>query len=267
MFKRLTAFLLTATLIFSSIPLTASAVGANVDINASGGGNSGGGGNGSGGGFMSYDKTGYRYYIATEDGKRVTRVVDLIYTQGGGSSYWETTKLDNGQKLGSGEYVCTDIVGTISTINASLASKPETAGIKFGVPAYPIRWVGGNSGYYVGEGTKFRSWIMGGLDTTLGTGVDVDTSSGYQFQPGRGQEFPPENNGEPVTSTEVYSTLEAIALNYLDTLYQLPHSEYNMSQYSAKAASGSTLQHLTNFINQASAQNSLTAKQMQIVID
>ena len=124
MFKRLTALLLMVMVVVSSIPLTASAVGANVDINASGTGNSTTG-NGSGGGSMSYDKTGYRFYLATSDGKRVSRVVDLIYTQGGGSSYWETTKLDNGQKLGSGEYVCTGIVGTISTINASLATNPS----------------------------------------------------------------------------------------------------------------------------------------------
>lgn len=261
MFKRLTAFLLTAMLIFSSIPLTASAVGANVDINAGGGGNSGGGGNGSGGGFMSYDKTGYRFYLATEDGKRVSRVVDLIYTQGGGSSYWETTKLDNGQKLGSGEYACMSIAGTISAINASLASNPDTKGTRFSVPDYPIQWVGD---HYIGKGINFRSWIMGGLDTTLGTGVDVDFSGGYELKPSKGQGFPPDKGSEPITSTDVYSTLEDIALNYIDTLYQFPHPEYNMSQYSAKAASGSTLQHLRNFINETAAQNSLTDKQMQV---
>lgn len=265
MFKRLTALLLMVMVVVSSIPLTASAAGANVDINAGGTGNSTTG-NGSGGGSMSYDKTGYRFYLATSDGKRVSRVVDLVYTAPGGSTYCTGTKLDSGQTISGSEYALLDIQNTVGLINASLASDPETAGIKFGVPAYPIRWVGGNSGYYVGEGTKFRSWIMGGLDTTLGTGVDVDTSSGYQFQPSRGQEFPPENNGEPITSTEVYATLEAIALNYLDTLYQLPHSEYNMSQYSAKAASGSTLQHLTNFIHETAAQNALTSKQMQVVI-
>ena len=155
----------------------------------------------------------------------------------------------------------TSMQSIVSAINSNLAKNPETKGIKFGVPTTPIVFQGNTA---VGQGLKFRSWLMGGLDTTLGTGVDVDTSSGYQFAPSRGQEFPPNGYGKPVDSTDVYSTLEAVAINYLDTLFKLPHSEYNMSQYSAKAASGSTLQHLTNFINQAAAQNSLTAKQVQV---
>lgn len=262
MFKRLTAFLLMATLIFSSIPLTASAAGANVNINAGGGGNSGSGGS-STGGFMSYEKTGYRFYLATADGKRVSRVVDLVFTPAGGSTYCTGTKLDSGLAIKGSEYALLDMSDTISAINNSLASDPDTQGISFAVPDYPIQWV---VDHYIGKGTNFRSWIMGGLDTTLGSGVDVDFSNGYTIQPGKGQGFPPDKGDEPITSTDVYSTIEAIALNYIDTLYQFPHPEYNMSQYSAKAASGSTLQHLTNFINETAAQNALTDKQMQVVI-
>lgn len=262
MFKRLTAFLLMAMLIFSSIPLTASAVGANVDINAGGGGNSSFG-NANGGGTMSYDHTGYRFYLATTEGKRVSRVVDLLFNEPYGSNVCTGTKLDSGNTVSTSEYTMISIGNIISAINANLAKKEETKGIKFSIPDYPIMW---SSNHYVGQGTKFRDWLMGGAGTSLGSGVDVDFSGGYELQPSKEQTFPPDKGSEPITSTDVYSTIEAIALNYLDTLYQLPHSEYNMSQYSAKAASGSTLQHLTNFINETAAQNALTSKQMQVVI-
>ena len=254
MIKRLTASFLILLVFLSSIPMTAFASG---DYIIGGNGNGGGGSStNTGVGSMSYDQTGYRMYLADKNGNRVSDIVDFVDkepVQGG--VYKTGTKLDG-----------SSIKGSIFTVAFStLASAISDKDYKFSKPPYPI--VYSNSlGRYLSQGVAFKSWLLNGSDSYSDSGPSIDTSSGYQFQPSRGQEFPPENNGEPVTSTEVYATLEAIALNYLDTLYQLSHSEYNMSQYSEKAASGSTLQHLTNFINETAAQNALTSKQMKVII-
>ena len=239
--KKITALLLTVMFIVSSLP---------VSVLADYGGNGTGGGNAGniGAGQFSYDMTGYRMYLASkETGERVSDIVDWCVTNPITSGVFATgTKLDEGL-TGKGNI---HILGL-----GALKSVVGTA------PSAPITFTGG---HFVGNGVQFKNWILNGKSSLDESKVNVDFSSGYELQPSKEQTFPPDKGNEPVTSTEVYATLEAIALNYLDILYQLPHSEYNMSQYSAKAASGSTLQHLTNFINQAAAQNSLTSKQVQV---
>lgn len=239
--KKITALLLTVMFIVSSLP---------VSVLADYGGNGTGGGNAGniGAGQFSYDMTGYRMYLASkETGERVSDIVDWCVTNPITSGVFATgTKLDEGL-TGKGNI---HIVG-LGDLKSIVGTMPQS----------PITFTGGR---FVGNGVQFKNWILNGKSSLDESKVNVDFSSGYELQPSKEQTFPPDKGNEPITSTDVYATLEAIALNYLDTLYQLPHSEYNMSQYSAKAASGSTLQHLTNFINQAAAQNSLTAKQMQV---
>lgn len=240
--RKLTAFLLAVIMIVSSVPFTAFA-----DTSAGGNGTGGGLAGGiTGSGTFSESQTGYRMYLASgKTGQRVSNIVDFCYTAPVTSGIYATgTKLDDGL-TGRGNIYVLGMDILYQVIGST--------------PTYPIRYSGGT---FVGNGDQFKQWILNGKDSLSESGVSVDVSAGYK--PSKEQTFPPDKGNEPVTSTEVYATLEAIALNYLDTLYQLPHSEYNMSQYSAKAASGSTLQHLTNFINQAAAQNSLTAKQMQV---
>ena len=242
--RKLTAFLLAVIMIVSSVPFTAFA-----DTSAGGNGTGGGLAGGiTGSGTFSESQTGYRMYLASgKTGQRVSNIVDFCYTAPVTSGIYATgTKLDDGL-TGRGNIYVLGMDILYQVIGST--------------PTYPIRYSGGT---FVGNGDQFKQWILNGKDSLSESGVSVDVSAGYK--PSKEQTFPPDKGNEPITSTDVYATLEAIALNYLDTLYQLPHSEYNMSQYSAKAASGSTLQHLTNFINQAAAQNSLTAKQMQVVI-
>lgn len=239
--KKITALLLTVMFIVSSLP---------VSVLADYGGNGTGGGNAGniGAGQFSYDMTGYRMYLASkETGERVSDIVDWCVTNPITSGVFATgTKLDEGL-TGKGNI---HIVG-LGDLKSIVGTMPQS----------PITFTGGR---FVGNGVQFKNWILNGKSSLDESKVNVDFSSGYELQPSKEQTFPPDKGNEPITSTDVYATLEAIALNYLDTLYQLPHSEYNMSQYSAKAASGSTLQHLTNFINETAAQNALTSKQMQV---
>ena len=244
--RKLTAFLLAVIMIVSSVPFTAFA-----DTSAGGNGTGGGLAGGiNGSGTFSESQTGYRMYLASgKTGQRVSNIIDFCFTEPvTGGIFATSTKLDD-SLTGRGNI---NVIG-IDVLSQLIGS----------IPQYPIRFVGGT---FVGNGDQFKQWILNGKDSLSDSGVSVDVSGGYELQPSKEQTFPPDKGNEPITSTDVYATLEAIALNYLDTLYQLPHPEYNMSQYSAKAASGSTLQHLTNFINETAAQNALTSKQMQVVI-
>lgn len=254
MLKRLMAMFLMVMVVASSIPITSLAAGDYI-IDSNGNG-TGGSSTNTGVGTMSYDQTGYRMYLADQNGKRVSDIVDIVNkepVQGG--VYATGTKLD-------GSY--TGVTGNIYTFGfGDVASAISNKEYTFSSPPYPIMF-NTSIGQYQSQGLKFKSWLLNGHSSYSDSGVSVDVSGGYELQPSKEQTFPPDKGIEPITSTDAYSTIEAIALNYLDTLYQLPHPEYNMSQYSAKAASGSTLQHLTNFINETAAQNALTSKQMQV---
>ena len=256
MLKRLMAMFLMVMVIASSIPITSLAAGDYI-IDSNGNG-TGGSSTNTGVGTMSYDQTGYRMYLADQNGKRVSDIVDMVNKEPVlGGVYATGTKLD-------GSY--TGVTGNIYTFGFSaVAAAISNKEYKFTSPPYPIMF-NSSIGQYQSQGLKFKAWLLNGHSSYSDSGVSVDVSEGYELQPSKEQTFPPDKGSEPITSTDVYSTIEAIALNYLDTLYQLPHPEYNMSQYSAKAASGSTLQHLTNFIHETAAQNALTSKQMQVVI-